>query len=200
MTAPASARAERTGIVLASASARRAELLASTGIPFEAVPSEIAERFLADEAPADHVRRLAEAKARAVAGRHAGRFFVGADTIVVRDGEPMGKPRDRRDAERMLRRLSGGAHEVITGYAVYDALSGRVEVAAVTTRVQFKPLPPHEIAAYVATGCPLDKAGAYGIQGRAGSMVERIDGSYTNVVGLPLEETLAALRRMGALP
>lgn len=186
--------------MLASASPRRAELLASAGIRFQAVSSEIPEEFLADEAPVDHVRRLAEAKARAVAAWNAGRFFVGADTIVVRDGEPMGKPRDRQDAERMLRRLSGGSHEVITAYAVYDAVSDRIEVAAVTTRVQFKPLQSHEIAAYVATGCPLDKAGAYGIQGRAGFMIERIDGSYTNVVGLPLAETVAALGRMGALP
>ena len=188
-----------SGIVLASASPRRAELLASAGIRFEAASSDIAEELPPDERPVDHVRRLAEAKARAVAGRHAGRFFVGADTIVVCEGEPMGKPRDRRDAERMLRRLSGKPHEVITAYAVYDAAGDRIEIAAVTTRVQFKPLRPEEIAAYVETDCPLDKAGAYGIQGRAASMVERIEGSYTNVVGLPLEETVATLTRMGAI-
>jgi nucleoside triphosphate pyrophosphatase len=186
--------------VLASASPRRVQLLASAGIRFEAASSDIPEELLPDESPVDHVRRLAEAKARAVAGRHAGRFFVGADTIVVCNGEPMGKPRDRREAERMLRRLSGKSHDVITAYAVYDAVAGRIEVAAITTRVRFKPLQPEEIAAYVETGCPLDKAGAYGIQGRAASMVERIEGSYTNVVGLPLEETVATLVRMGALP
>jgi septum formation protein len=194
------AGAPPSGIVLASASPRRAQLLASAGIRFETAPSDIPEQFLADESPVDHVRRLAEAKARAVADRHAGRFFVGADTIVVCDGEPLGKPRDRRDAERMLRRLSGKPHDVITGYAVYDAVAGRVEIAAVTTRVRFKALRPEEIAAYVETGCPLDKAGGYGIQGRAASMVERVEGSYTNVVGLPLEETVATLARMGALP
>lgn len=186
--------------MLASASPRRVKLLASAGIRFETVPSQIPEEFLPDETPLEHVRRLAEAKARAVAGRHRGRFFVGADTIVVRDGEPIGKPRDRQDAERMLRRLSGAAHDVITAYAVYDAAIDRVEVGAVRTRVQFKPLEAQDIAAYVATGCPMDKAGAYGIQGQARSMVERIDGSYTNVVGLPLDEILAALARMGALP
>lgn len=200
MIPPAAPGAPPSGIVLASASPRRAQLLASAGIRFEAVSSHTPEEFLPDESPVDHVRRLAEAKARAVASRHAGRFFVGADTVVVRDGEPMGKPRDRRDAERMLRRLSGGPHDVITAYAVYDAVGDRIETAAITTRVQFKPLEPQEIAAYVATDCPLDKAGAYGIQGRAASMVERIEGSYTNVVGLPLEETVAALARMGALP
>ncbi len=200
MISPVAPDAPPSGIVLASASPRRAQLLASAGIRFEAVASQVPEEFLPDERPTDHVRRLAEAKARAVAGRHAGRFFVGADTIVVRDGEPMGKPRNRQDAERMLRRLSGGPHDVITAYAVYDAVGDRIEIDAITTRVQFKPLQPQEIDAYVATGCPLDKAGAYGIQGRAAAMVERIEGSYTNVVGLPLDETVAALARMGALP
>jgi len=199
VTPPPAAGAPPSGIVLASASPRRAQLLASVGIRFEAASSDIPEEFLPHESPVDHVRRLAEAKARAVAGRHAGRFFVGADTIVVCDGEPLGKPRDRRDAERMLRRLSGKAHDVITAYAVYDAVDGRIEVAAITTRVRFKTLQPAEIAAYVETDCPLDKAGAYGIQGRAASMVERIDGSYTNVVGLPVEETVATLARMGAV-
>ena len=200
MTPAKGTAARPSGIVLASASPRRAQLLASAGIRFEAASSDIPEAFLPDERPVDHVRRLAEAKARAVAGGHAGRYFVGADTIVVCDGDPMGKPHDRRDAERMLRRLSGRPHEVITAYAVYDAAADRIEIAAVTTRVQFKPLRPEDIAAYVETGCPLDKAGAYGIQGRAASMVERIEGSYTNVVGLPLEETVATLARMGALP
>ncbi len=200
MIPPVASDAPPSGIVLASASPRRAQLLASAGVRFEAVASQVPEEFLPDERPIDHVRRLAEAKARAVAGRHAGRFFVGADTIVVRDGEPMGKPRNRKDAERMLRRLSGGPHDVITAYAVYDAVGDRIEIDAITTRVQFKPLQPQEIDAYVATGCPLDKAGAYGIQGRAAAMVERIEGSYTNVVGLPLDETVAALARMGALP
>lgn len=200
MTPPQAAGAPPSGIVLASASPRRAQLLASAGIRFEAASSDIPEEFLPDESPVDHVRRLAEAKARAVAGRHAGRFFVGADTIVVCDGEPLGKPRDRLDAGRMLCRLSGKLHDVLTAYAVYDAVDGRIEVAVTTTRVWFKTLRPAEIAAYVETDCPLDKAGAYGIQGRAASMVERIDGSYTNVVGLPLEETVATLARMGALP
>lgn len=197
---PTAPGAARSGIVLASASPRRAQLLASAGIRFEAVSSSIPEAFLPDESPVDHVRRLAEGKARAVASRHGGRFFVGADTIVVCDGEPMGKPCDRQDATRMLQRLSGKPHDVITAYAVYDAAADRIEVAAVTTRVRFRPLRPEEIAAYVATDCPLDKAGAYGIQGRAAAMVDRVDGSYTNVVGLPLHETVAVLARMGALP
>jgi septum formation protein len=186
-------------IVLASVSTRRAALLASAGIRVQVIPSRIREEFVAQESTHDHVRRLAEAKVRAVAGEHGGRFFIGADTIVVCGGEVMGKPHDRPDAERMLRKLSGGSHEVITGYAVYDALKDRVQVGAVTTRVWFKALQPEEVAAYVATGCPLDKAGAYGIQGRAAYMIARIDGSYTNVVGLPLCEVVDALARMGAV-
>lgn len=187
------------GIVLASASPRRRELLASAGILVNAVPSRIAEDFLPGEPVQDHVRRLAETKARAVAGLHAGRFFIGADTVVVCNGEVMGKPRDRADAERMLRKLSGMPHEVITGYAVYDALEDRTRVEAATTRVYFKALEAVEIEAYVSTGCPLDKAGAYGIQGRGAYLIERIEGSYTNVVGLPLCETVEALVRMGAV-
>lgn len=186
-------------IILASASRRRGALLASAGIVVEAVSSRIPEHFIQGESAQDHVRRLAEAKARAVAELHDGRFFIGADTVVVCGDEVMGKPHDRRDAERMLRKLSGGPHEVITGYAVYDAMEDRVRVGAATTRVYFKALEPLEIAAYVSTGCPLDKAGAYGIQGRAAYMVARIEGSYTNVVGLPLCETVDTLVQMGAV-
>jgi septum formation protein len=186
-------------IILASASPRRGELLASAGIVVEAVSSRIPEDFLPGETARDHVRRLAEAKARAVAERREGRFFIGADTVVVCGDEVMGKPRDRRDAERMLRKLSGRPHEVITGYAIYDAMEDRARVGEATTRVYFKALEAMEIAAYVATGCPLDKAGAYGIQGRAAYMVARIEGSYTNVVGLPLCETVDALVHMGAV-
>jgi len=186
-------------IILASQSPRRAELLASTGIPFDVVPSYIPEDLRPGEVLEDQLTRLAEAKARAVARLAGGRFVIAADTIVVRDGEVMGKPSDEADAARMLRKLSGGPHDVVTGYAVYDADRDRLEGGAVRTRVYFKALRPDEIAAYIATGCPSDKAGAYGIQGRAAYMVERIEGSYTNVVGLPLAEIVETLVRMGAV-
>jgi len=186
-------------IVLASASLRRAELLASAGIAFTVVPSTIPEEFLPEETPGDAVRRLARAKAMDVAGRTAGRFIVAADTVVVLEGEVMGKPRDPADAGRMLRRLSGRVHEVVTGFEVYDKETGRAIGEVVTTRVEFKPLHPDETRPYIATGCPLDKAGAYGIQGRAACMVRRVEGSYTNVVGLPLSEVVEALRRLGAI-
>jgi len=186
-------------IILASASPRRAGLLASAGIPFTIVPSTRAEALQPSEAPADSVRRLAGEKARDVARGTDGRFFLGADTIVVLEGRVMGKPRDREDAERMLGRLSGRVHEVLTGFELFDKHAGRALGDVVTTRVEFKRLRPDEIRAYVATGCALDKAGAYGIQGRAAYMVRRLEGSYTNVVGLPLCEVVEALRRLGAI-
>lgn len=186
-------------IILASASPRRAELLDSAGIRFEVVPGHIDETPLPGELPVDHVLRLSREKAAEVAGREEGRFFVGADTIVLCDGEIMGKPRDNADAERMLAALSGRAHQVITGFSVMDKESGRLVSRSVSTDVLFKTLTGKEISDYVATGCPLDKAGAYAIQGGAAYMVERIDGSYTNVVGLPLCEVVGVLRELGAV-
>ena len=186
-------------IILASASPRRVELLASAGVEFEVHPGDIPEEVLPGETPEDHVVRLAREKAMNVAEKTAGRFFIGADTVVVCGGEIMGKPKDSADAERMLRKLSGVPHEVITGFAVYDRERSDAVSAAVTTRVFFKQLRDEEIHAYIATGCPFDKAGAYAIQGGAAHMVQRIDGSYTNVVGLPLCEVIEALRTVGAL-
>jgi septum formation protein len=186
-------------IVLASASPRRVELLASAGIEVDAVPSRVPEDAQAGETATDRVRRLAETKARSVAAATAGRFFIGADTVVVHGGEVMGKPRDSADAERMLRTLSGGGHAVITGYAISDAARGQIRVGDATTLVYFKALSPAEITGYVAEERPYDKAGAYAIQGRAAYMVRRIEGSYTNVVGLPLCETVEALVEMGAI-
>jgi septum formation protein len=190
---------KRNSIILASASPRRAELLESAGIRFDVVPAHIDETPLPDELPIDHVLRLAREKAAEVALGESGHFFVGADTIVLCDEEIMGKPRDNEDAARMLRKLSGRAHQVITGFAVMEKGTDRHVSLAVSTDVVFKKLADEEIAAYVATGCPLDKAGAYAIQGGAACMVERIDGSYTNVVGLPLCELVEALREMGAV-
>ncbi len=186
-------------IILASASPRRVELLASAGINFEVTPGAVPETILAGETPKEHVLRLSREKALAVAGKTAGRFFIGADPIVVCGGEIMGKPEDSADAERMLRKLSGNAHEVITGFTVYDREEDVLESRAVSTRVYFKNLSGEEIRAYIGTGCPFDKAGAYAIQGGAAYMIPKIEGSYTNVVGLPLCEVVEALRKIGAL-
>jgi len=189
----------KSSVVLASASPRRSELLESAGISFSIAPADIDETPFPEEDPVDHVKRLAEGKARAAASLAEGRYFIGADTIVLCDGEIMGKPKDAADAERMLKKLSGIPHEVVTGFAVYDRERNGAVVEAVSTKVFFKPLRDEEIGSYIATGCPFDKAGAYAIQGGAAHMVQRIEGSYTNVVGLPLCEVVEVLRRMGAL-
>jgi len=152
-------------IVLASASPRRLELLASAGVEFDVFASDIPEEPMPGEAPADFAVRLARDKAVATAARVEGRWFIGADTIVVCDGEIMGKPADGADAVRMLKKLSGVPHEVITGYAIYDKERDGILCRAVVTKVFFKALRDEEITAYVATGCPMDKAGAYAIQG-----------------------------------
>jgi septum formation protein len=191
--------ASSNAIVLASASPRRAELLASAGISFTIVPGDIDETPLPGEEPLAHVLRLAEEKAREAASRADGRFFIGADTIVLCHGDILGKPADNAAAAVMLQKLSGRMHHVITGFALIDQESGRAIKRTVSTEVFFRPLTADEIAAYVATGCPLDKAGAYAIQGGAAAMITRINGSYTNVVGLPLCEVVVALREVGAL-
>lgn len=187
-----------TTIVLASASPRRSELMALAGIEFSVVPADICEDALPGEMPADHVTRLSHEKAEAVAAKSDGRFFVGADTIVVLDGAILGKPVDGDDAVRMLTGLSGRNHEVITGFTVLDKCSGVHISRTVCTEVTFKKLEQDEIAAYIATGCPMDKAGAYAIQGGAVHFVRSINGSYTNVIGLPMTELYEVLQTMQA--
>ena len=143
------------------------------------------------------IARLALRKARAVAVRHHTALVVGADTVVVVDGEPLGKPSGAADAAAMLRQLRGRVHEVTTGVAVLDAATGREAMETVTSRVRMKPYSDADVAAYVATGEPLDKAGAYAIQGAGGALVEALEGSWSNVVGLPLAATAELLRRFG---
>lgn len=185
-------------IVLASASPRRSELLELAGVSFRVAPADIPEEPLPGEEAVAHALRLAEEKARAAAGREAtGRWFIGADTIVVLDGRIMGKPVDDQDACRMLADLSGKTHQVVTAYAVFDCQTGACVTEVVQTGVCFKPLSHHEISTYVSTGCPLDKAGAYAIQGGAAHFVREIHGSYTNVVGLPTCELIETLHRLG---
>ncbi len=186
-------------IVLASASPRRTELMALAGIEFTVVPADICEDVLPGEVPADHVMRLSREKADAVAATHDGRFFIGADTVVVLDGAILGKPTDGADALRMLSGLSGRNHEVITGFTVFDKTNDIHISRSVSTEVTFKKLEEREIAAYIATGCPMDKAGAYAIQGGAVHFVRSISGSYTNVIGLPMTELYEALQTMQAV-
>lgn len=174
-------------LILASSSPRRRTLLRALGLPFTVRVPAVDESPLHGETPRAHVRRLALAKAVTVAAGVSSGIVVGADTVVAIDGEILGKPEDPRDAARMLARLAGRTHEVWTGVAVARAGGGRPRVAAVRTRVTMKPLAAAEIRRYVAGGEPLDKAGAYALQGRGRRLVERVDGDRTNVVGLPLK-------------
>jgi septum formation protein len=180
-------------IVLASSSPRRRQLLALLGLSPEIVPSNIDETWRNGEAPAAHAERLAREKAAAVARR--GAAVIGADTIVVIGGEILGKPRDEAEAQAMLRRLSGREHEVYTAVAV--AHGGRVASGVARTVVRFRALDRATIAAYVATGEPMDKAGAYGIQGYGAVLVERIEGDYFTVMGLGLGLLVELLGRVG---
>ena len=171
-------------LILASASPRRRELLAAAGIACEVLPVNLDESPLDGESPDDHVRRLAGEKAQAALARRPETVVLGADTIVLAGGEILGKPRDAEDAGRMLRALSGRAHEVLTGVALASVRGITVELER--SRVWFSPLTEGEIADYVASGEPSDKAGGYAIQGLASKFVVRIEGSYSNVVGLPV--------------
>ena len=186
-------------IILASASPRRTELLALAGIEFSVVPADINEEVLPGEKPAEHVMRLSREKADAVAGTTNGRFFIGADTVVVLDDRILGKPADDAEAFRMLSALSGRNHEVVTGFSVFDKVSGIHLTRCVRTEVTFKELSEGEIRAYIATGCPMDKAGAYAMQGGAVHFIRSICGSYTNVIGLPMTELYETLSQLGAL-
>jgi septum formation protein len=177
-------------LVLASASPRRRQLLQTARIPFTARPAEIDEQPIPNESPAAYVSRLAEAKARA--SWQPGELALGADTVVTLDGLLLGKPRDAADARRMLRLLSGRTHQVLTGVCLFDGTLSRAAVE--TTAVEFLDLTDEEIEAYVAGGEPLDKAGAYGIQGEASKFVQRIDGCYFNVMGLPLARVYGFIR------
>jgi nucleoside triphosphate pyrophosphatase len=186
-------------LVLASASPRRQEFLTRLGYKFLAVPSRIDETSLPHESPEAHVLRLSREKALEVAGRRdqAGRFFLGSDTIVLCDHCILGKPATPAAATAMLRQLSAKSHQVITGYAIHDRLQGETRTDLVVTKVTFRQLTEEEIAGYIASGEPFDKAGSYAIQGGAAVFVTAIEGSYTNVVGLPLAEVVETLVDMG---
>ena len=173
-------------IVLGSASPRRAELLRAAGIEFDVMHADVDESIHQGEGPDAYVRRLAEAKARAVAARERERLVLAADTTVIIDDMMLGKPVDDHDAKRMLHLLSGRTHAVLTAVAVSREGMSRPLVEVERTEVEFAPLTEFEIDWYVATGEPRDKAGAYAIQGYASRFVTRIDGSYSNVVGLPI--------------
>lgn len=165
------------------------------GLEFDILPADIDEDSFLGRAPEKLVRDLSFEKAAAIAKQYPDAAVIGADTIVVLDGKVLGKPKDKADAIDMLTRLQGRAHLVVGGFTILN--NGERLTESCETKVTFMKLTPTEIKAYVETGEPMDKAGAYGAQGIGASFVDKIEGSYTNVVGLPLRECVAALKRLG---
>jgi septum formation protein len=185
-------------LILASTSPRRAQILRDAGLVFSIISSAVDETPIPGEAPGDLVRRLANAKAELVAARSVGpAIVVAADTVVVLEGQILGKPRSTDDARHMLERLSGRTHSVVTGVSLIRLPDVEQRAFVETTLVHFDRLSANEITRYLATDEPLDKAGAYAIQGRAGRYIPRIEGCYYNVVGLPLARLLSELHELG---
>jgi len=183
-------------LVLASASAGRAELLRRTGVLFVVEPSHCDETTdIVD--PSLHAKTLALRKARDVAARHGDAVVIGADTIIDLDGEIVGKPETPVDAERMLARLCGRFHRLLTGVAIVDAAASREYVGIEVTRVHLRSLTPRQIRAYVASGEPVGKSGSYEIQGLGATIIDRIEGDFSNVVGLPMAHLAQALEGFG---
>lgn len=190
-------------LVLASASPRRRDLLARAGLRFDVLPADVVEAPRAGEAPHALVERLAAEKAASVRDRlpeRPRRLVLGSDTVVVLDAEILGKPRDPEHALAMLRRLAGRTHTVWTGVAVAATGAASLSVRSVESRVTIRAAGEAELRAYVATGEPLDKAGSYALQGEGRRLVSRVEGSESNVIGLPLDETLALLAEAGLEP
>jgi len=186
-------------VILASASPRRRQLLSAAGINFEAIESLVPEQHTAGEPPRDYALRMARDKAHAISLRFLDAIVIGADTIVVCETQILEKPADTADARRMLAMLSARTHKVVTAFAL--ARAGKIlESSPVESRVTFRKLADAEIDAYISTDEPLDKAGAYGIQGVGGGFISRVEGSRDNVMGLPTEQVVAALARHGVKP
>ena len=184
-------------IILASASPRRKELLEHIGLQFEVEPSNYDEEITSASEPHETARRLSLGKASAAARKHPNALIIAADTFVVFGDMVLGKPRTDSEAREMLRALNGHAHSVITGFTVLDTESGKVVSRSVETRVHMNKMTLKEIDSYVRSKEPLGKAGGYAIQGRGAVLVERIEGDYSNVVGLPLSALAESLREFG---
>ena len=184
-------------IILASASPRRREILKKTGLRFRIDESRYEENIVPGLTPRELARFLSKEKAREVARRHRNAIVIAADTIVVSKGRLFGKPRDKAEAEEMLKSLSGKAHSVITGFTIIDTAVKRELSGSAETRVFFKRLGGDEIASYIRSGEPLDKAGAYGIQGLGAVLIKKIEGDFFNVMGLPLNALVESLKKFG---
>ncbi|MGD8391084.1 MAG: Maf family protein [Desulfobacterales bacterium] len=191
--------AEQSKLILASNSPRRRHLLAQAGLNFSVIPSDVDEQKLAMSDPDEYVRALAESKARDISEKHPDSWIIGADTIVLIEQQILGKPDSTDVARNMLRHLSGKMHQVYTGYCISCKKEKRLFSDVVKTDVYFKELSDREIEWYIQTGEPFDKAGGYGIQGIGAFLVERINGSYTNVVGLPVCEVMSFLIGEGVI-
>jgi len=187
------------GLILASKSPRRRYLLEKAGLKFTVIPSKVDENSVILSAPDTYVKSLAEAKAGDISNRYPDSWIIGADTIVFVDGTILGKPASVDEARAMLQSLSAKTHQVLTGYCICRKTDGRFISECVTTDVSFKKLSATEIDWYIQSGEPFDKAGAYAIQGIGTFLVKRINGSYTNVVGLPVCEVLEYLIKEGVV-
>jgi septum formation protein len=185
-------------LILASQSPRRVQLLKDAGFAFDVAPADIDETPKPGERPEDYVLRLAREKA--LASVQPGTCSMGADTSVILDGVILGKPVDTNDAKRMLKSLCGRDHEVLTAYAVIQHPDRILAIDVVSSKVTMKPFTDAEIDAYIATGEPMDKAGSYAAQGKGGAIVEKIEGSFTNVVGLPMEALIPVLKSLTLNP
>jgi septum formation protein len=185
--------------ILASASPRRQELLRSVGLKFKTIPAHVNEDYLAGESPREHVSRLAQDKAFAIAHKYPDAWVLGADTIVVIDGMILGKPENKSQAQKMLERLSGREHKVFTGFTLTHVTSKISKTKVVQSAVQFKTINPEEMKWYISCDEPYDKAGGYAVQGKGAYFIKAIRGSYTNVIGLPLCEVLEELKSLDAI-
>jgi septum formation protein len=186
-------------IVLASTSPRRRELFETCRIPFRVLPADIDETPISGETPSSMVKRLAVGKARKVAHTERNDWIVAADTTVTVDGRILGKPENAKDAAEMLHCLQGREHDVVGAFAIVSVKHEKEHVEVHTTKVEILPINEREIEEYIATGEPMDKAGSYAAQGYGMQFVRRIEGSYTNVIGLEMASLLLALRKLGAL-
>ena len=186
-----------SSLILASASPRRRDLLQQAGVVFMVILSNTSEEARPGEAPEAYALRVAGEKARDVAMRYPGKWVLAADTIVVINKEILGKPQDTADGYRMLRSLSGRSHQVMTAFVVIDPNGQEYAHQVVMSKVTFRSLSDDQIQDYLATGEPFDKAGAYAVQGLGASLIEHVEGSYTNIVGLPIDEVLAVLHAAG---
>lgn len=186
-------------LILASASPRRKEILRSLGLTVRIIPAHINEDFLIGEMPRQHVKRLSRSKAMLVARQHPGDWVLGADTIVVIDGNILGKPANKKQARAMLTKLSGREHKVFTGFTVIHLDFKICHTQVVQSAVLFKIISPEEMTWYISCDEPYDKAGGYAIQGKGASFIKAIRGSHTNVIGLPLCEVLETLEKLKAI-